>query len=283
MQRRVAFAYLAFFLVMGASAYSVIAVADAPEVRVEGETLETGSVVQVEGRQYTVSNLSVSGGGEGGSASYAGTLTYTNDSAVFTETIEHNATVEFRNASYLVRIPNASSPGSFRLVEQLDAEAILANDSAVDDQVYTDDDGTEFVRYENGETQPLAEYLPEPETAEFAVGDEIQYQGRTMTVAALTREAATLEYVSSRTVEIGLAQGENVTLGDTQYFANFHGDSDNVRVTLATTEAQYDTYVREVERQDYFHERMNGLWGVVILSGLAGASVVSLALLPIKG
>ena len=124
---------------------------------------------------------------------------------------------------------------------------------------------------------------PVPTLGEFAAGDEIQYQGRTMTVADLTRDAATLEYVASRTTEINLAQGENVTLGNTQYFANFHGDSDNVRVTLAPTEAQYDTYVREVERQDYFHERVNGLWGVVILSGLAGAFVVSLALMPIKG
>jgi len=74
-----------------------------------------------------------------------------------------------------------------------------------------------------------------------------------------------------------------ILLAGTQYFANFHGPGDNVRVTLAPTESQYDTYVREVEQKEYFHERMNGLWGVVILSGLAGAAIVSLTLMPVKG
>lgn len=292
MQRRVAFVYLAFFLVMGASAYSVIVVADAPEVSVEGRTLEEGSTFQVDGREYTVTNLELSGGesegegegghGGGGGASYAGTLEYTNDSAVFTETLAHNTTVEYRNGTYLVEIPNESDPGRFRLHEQLDPSAIVANDSDVEDAVYTAEDGTEFVRYENGTTQPLAAYLPEPRTVEFATGDTVAYQGRNTTVADVTREAVTLRYVDSRTVEFSLEQGGNVTLSGTRYFANFHGTGDDVRVTLAPAADQYDDYQRQVARSDYFDERMNGLWGVVILSGLAGAFIVSLALLPRK-
>lgn len=171
MQRRVATVYFLFFIVMAASAYSVIVVAEEPAVRIEGETYAENETFTLDGRQYTVTKaaLESSGGGGhggGGGASYAGTIAWTN--------------------------------------------------------------GTE-----------------------------------------------------QRTVSFG--EGDNVTLSGTTYLVHFRGEGDDVRVTLAPAETAYADYQRQLARQDYFHERMNGLWGVVILSVVTAMLLVGLAMLPRKG
>ena len=40
---------------------------------------------------------------------------------------------------------------------------------------------------------------------------------------------------------------------------------------------------QDLDRQDYFKERQNGLWGVTILSGFAAMFVIVLAYLPVRG
>ena len=56
------------------------------------------------------------------------------------------------------------------------------------------------------------------------------------------------------------------------------GGKDSVVLSTDT-----DAYQAQVERQDYYKERMNGLWGISILSGLAGVFVIGLAYLPTRG
>ena len=151
MQRRVAAIYLVFFLVMGASAYSVIAVAEQPAVDLEGQSYGQGDTLTVDGRQYTVSELSTgnASGGEGGGEASA-TLAWTNESARYTATLSNNTTVApirasfpgqrafytgtleegdtvtFNGSETTVSIPDVESPSNFSLVRDGNATATLA-------------------------------------------------------------------------------------------------------------------------------------------------------------
>jgi plastocyanin len=87
MQRRVATIYFVFFLVMGASAYSVIALADAPTMELEGEELSADDTLAVDNRVYTISTL------EADEGEVTGELTWTNESARFSESIANGTTL----------------------------------------------------------------------------------------------------------------------------------------------------------------------------------------------
>ena len=87
MQRRVATIYFVFFLVMGASAYSVIALADAPTMELEGEELSADQTFAIDNRVYTVSTL------EADEGEVTGELTWTNESARFSESVANGTTV----------------------------------------------------------------------------------------------------------------------------------------------------------------------------------------------
>lgn len=289
MQRRVAAIYFVFFLVLGAGAYTTMAFAETPTVEVPGETYSANESFTVEGQQYTVSSLSLasSGGGGhggGGGASYAGKLTYTNQSYRYTATLANNSTVNYQGSQYRVLIANDSDVNSFTLRQSHNVSNVLANDSAVYNETTTVDGEPHVTYRENNTNRPLSEYLPEPTTQEVNEGDEFQYQGNQTTVANVTTQEATLEWFAPRNESKELSEGSNVTLaGNTTYFAHFQGESGNVTVTLAQTDQAYDIYSNELAKQDAFHHRMNGLWGVLILSVLAAIIVISVALMPVKG
>ncbi|PSP99250.1 hypothetical protein BRC89_04815 [Halobacteriales archaeon QS_4_70_19] len=369
MQRRVAAIYLVFFVVMGASAYSVIATAHQPAIDVEGEALTQGDSITVDGTEYTVTSLEEqeAGGGDGhggggGGTTLAGTLSTTNDSVVFSASLSNgtalsptnstwqgkqgeytatiddgdtvsyngseqtvnvsagnfslvnqtgNATASFsvgdtfehrRNVTtvtgiengssatltwgdnYQVVIPNASNPDEFRALQRFNVSQRLRNDPDVENQTYQGEDGR-FVRYRNGTTQPLDEYLPAPGETTFAEGDALTYRAtedpsapaNETTVANVTSEEVELEWTGSRTETTELSEGANVTLGDQQYVAHFKNTS---TVLLSSDVSGYQDQIR---KQGYYHERMNGLWGVSILSGFGALLVVALAYLPTRG
>lgn len=369
MQRRVAAIYLVFFVVMGASAYSVIATAQQPAIDVEGEALAQGDSITVDGTEYTVTSLGEQEaggggghGGGGGGTTLVGTLSTTNDSAVFSATLSNgtalsptnstwqgkqgeytatlddgdtvtfngsqqtvnvstgnfslvnqagNTTASFsvgdtfryqRNVTtvtgiengssatltwgdnYEVVVPNASDPDEFRAVQRFNVSQRLRNDPDVENQTYQGDDGR-FVRYRNGTTQPLDEYLPEPAERTFAEGDTLTYRAaedlsapaNETTVANVTSEEVRLEWTGSRTETTELTEGANVTLGGQQYVVHFR---DANTVLLSPDVAGYQD---QVQTQEYYHERMNGLWGVSILSGFGALLVVGLAYLPTRG
>jgi hypothetical protein len=96
------------------------------------------------------------------------------------------------------------------------------------------------------------------------------------TVANVTRDGVVLEWTAPRTNVVEFTQGTNVTLNGQQFVAHFQDD----RVLLSPQLAEYQ---REIARQDYFHERENGLWGIVILSGVAAMFILVLAYLPVRG
>lgn len=286
MQRRVAAIYFVFFLVMGASAYSVIALAESPTVEVPGDTYSQGDSFTVNGQEFTVTNAALEeseggGHGGGGGASYTGTLTYTNTSYRFTATLENNSTVTYQNDSYRVLANNES--GSVTLRQEFNVSGILADDPAVFNSTTTIE-GERYVTYrENNTNQLLSEYLPAPDSQEFSTGDSLQYQGNETTVASVSASEVTLEWRGENTLTRELTEGSNVSLAGTQYFPHFSGEGDNVQVTIAESQEAYPVYQNELDRQDYFHERMNGLWGIVILAGVVAALIVGLAMMPVKG
>lgn len=249
MQRRAAAAYFLFFLVLGASAYSVLALAEQPPVDIEGETYSKGDSFSVDGRQYTVQELKAeqSGGGGGGhgggggeGTTFSGKLVWTNESAVSTATLKNGSSVSYEGGNYTVAIPNESQPSSFSL-------------------------------------QPSNNTTGGPK--QFSTGDQFQYEqeNATATVANITASQVKLEWTGPKQNTIELSEGQNVTLNGQQFVVHFKSGSE---VQISRDAGGYQDALR---RQAYFTERENGLKGVVILSGSAAVLLLGMAYLPRRG
>ena len=287
MQRRVAAIYLVFFVLLGTSAYSVLAVAEQPAVDVSGEAYTNGSEFSTGGQQYTVlvemEESEGDGHGGGGGASPVGELVYVDESARMTATWENGSVVTYQGDDYEVVLDADASLPTARLLESFDVSVRLEGDSAVYNTTTTID-GTEYVTYRSNDTNvPLEEYLPARTTHTFEVGDTVEYDGETTTLDAVGDSSATLAWTAPQQESIELSEGGNVTLADgNRYFAHFntHGE---LEVVIAGTAGSYGAYQNDLARQEYFHERQNGLWGVIILSGIAAFLIVSLAYMPVRG
>ncbi|WP_254839006.1 hypothetical protein [Natronomonas marina] len=264
MQRRWAAVCIAFFVVMAASAYSVMALAEAPTVDVEGEQYGDGDTLQANGTTYTVT---VSEG--------AGDLA-TNRTVENEETFANNTAIDYRNGSYNVSIEPGNDSESFTLVEEFDVTAVLEADSEVENSTFTRDDGTEVVVYRNGTTRPLEEYL-DPERVTFSEGDTIEHDNTTKTVANVTSSEVLVTWEGQEQTTVGLSEGKVFALGDTEYVATF---PDNSTVVLSTDVEGYDTYENNVE---YYQERTSGLMYVIIFSASSVFLIAALAFLPHRG
>lgn len=291
MQRRAAAAYFLFFLVISVAAYAYIGVAESQRPVVSDDldptaTLENESTFQTGGTTYTATNIHLSTGGGGGhggggGGSMVGTLTWTNESARYTATLSNGSTVTRSNTTYLVTTSNAT--GEVTLTEQFNVSAMLRADDSVENSL-AQQNGTDYVVYrENDSLEPLSEWLPEPETRTYTVGDSYDYQAdggtQSTTIVAVSDSEATLEWFAPKDREVELSEGGNVTLGGTTYFAHF---PNHHTVQLVSVD-QLDTYHEQLDRQDYFHERKNGLWGVSILSGIAAVLLLGMAYMPTRG
>ncbi|WP_135829963.1 hypothetical protein [Halorussus halobius] len=268
MQRRAATVYAVLFLVIAAGAYSLVGVADSPTIDLDGETYTENESLPVAGYEYTVASV---GDGEG-------TLTRVNESSVYTATLDNDTTVDLDDETYRVLIANTSDPDEFTLREEFDLGENVTN---------VTQDGTEYiVRNEsdgNRTLVPRSEYerqrFGEPDTRTYAENDTFDYQGNETTVTNVTADAAQLQYVAPATEETSLAEGGNVTLGpngEEAFVAHFPEEG---VVQLSTDLEGYDEQVEEIDR---FDERIAGLWGVAILSGLTLILLVGLAFLPNK-
>ncbi|WP_435063304.1 hypothetical protein [Halobaculum sp. EA56] len=290
MQRRAAAIYVAFFIVVGAASFSLIATASAPHLSFENpdHRLSQNDTFTVGDQEYTVSGITAEmegggGGGHGGGGQAhlvrSGTIEYTNESARYTVEWANGSTVTYDGQDWTVLTDNESD--TFTLRENLDREAILRNDSDVENETTTVD-GQVYVVERAGDNEsreliPADEYFPEPETREYAVGDEVEdVENTTATVASVTPEAATLEYFAPRTTEISVSNKANVTVGSTTYFAYF---PDNSTMVLTQDFETYEQYQEETAMQTTM---TNGLWGVTILSGLSAVLLLGMAYLPTR-
>jgi hypothetical protein len=117
-------------------------------------------------------------------------------------------------------------------------------------------------------------------TREFAEGDTFPYEGNDATVTNVTAAAVQLEWTGSKEQSVELGEGQNVTLANgQQYFAHFAGEEE-VKIVPS---GQYDDYAQTTDERHTFDERVNGLWGIVIVSFLSALTVLSTAYLPVRG
>ena len=265
MQRRWAAIYIAFFLVMAVSAYSVMAVAEEPGIDLDGEALSDGDTLEIDGTTYTFSV-------EDGEGSIA-----FNETVEQSEAFANNSAIEYRDGVYNVSIESAEEPEQFDLVEEFDVESILEGDENVENETVTREDGNEYVVYQNGTTQLLDEYLPDPDRETFGVGDTLEHDNVTKTVDAISSDEVTVVWEEDVESTLDIDEGKVVTLGDTEYVLTYL-DDDTVLVST-----DLDGYDEAQANIDYFDERLSGLLYVIIFSLGSGALLAAMAFLPHRG
>ena len=278
MQRRAAAVYFVLFILVGAGAYGFMQVGmSEPTVGLDGPTYAQGDELTVGDRTYTVDSIDTE---KGDVARYDGTveLVWFNESKRGTATLENGSTVTYEGDEYRVVAGN----GTFTLVEAQNVSAILADDPDVEDETVTRD-GEEFVVDSDDQSiQPLSEYLPEPDRIEFATGDDFEYEAEEITarVDSVSASGVGLSWEAPGNETVSVDAGANTTLNGVEYFAHFPGEN---RVKILRTDQHYGAYVGELGAIEYWHERQNGVWGVIILSFAAGVILVATAYLPVKG
>jgi len=157
---------------MGASAYSIVGVAQPPEMELPGEQLAVGDTLSLEGETYTVSSLDIEEGDHGGEATATGELVWTSEAAQFND--------QLANGTELSPVQLAVDG------QQARHTATIAPD--------------ETVRYEERPAQLRVTAAEETaalvnETgvrAELSVGDSLSYEGNTTTVAEISERGARL-------------------------------------------------------------------------------------------
>lgn len=213
-----------------------------------------------------------------------GTVTVTVDGqpipdATVTEITDTEATLSLGN-DYLVDIPNETSLSSAELIAQQNATRLLVLDTDVQNSFGTNPDGSEYVQYTNGTEVPPEQYLPDPEVNVIEVGDTLQYQGNETTVENITSERVLLTRMGSRTETVEFSEGSVTEVNGVSYLAHFPDDS-TLQLVENTTE-NYETYQAEQDSISKYNERKAGLWGVIILSTIAGVILLTVAYLPVK-
>lgn len=284
MQRRAAAIYVAVFLLVGGASYALVATAERPHVQFSDpeERLAQGDQFTVDGRQYTVASVTAeaaSGGGGhggGGGVTHAATLEWTNGSAPYTETWEHNATVTLDGQQRRVVVPDEDDPSTFTLENVQNRSAILQSDPKADNETVTRNGEEYVVVTENGTSRlvPADEYFPEPERTQYSEGQQINYKGNQTTVGNVTAGTVPITWNAPRTNQVELAHASNVTLNGQQYLVYF---PNNETVVL---ESDYGVYDRQVTQIAQFVETQNGLRGVAMLSGFVVALLTGMAYLP---
>ena len=261
MQRRAAAVSVAVFLLLAVGSYSLIGAAQQPGVSLEDPeySIAANETRTIGGTTYNFSEV--------GSESAA--ATWTNESARQTATLEQGQNITYEDGNYTVFVQNASDPTEFELreVQTVDQPTVEQNGTTY---VIVEEDGDRVL-------VPRDEYLPDQSVYRFQEGDQFDYQNNSTTVSAVENTSVTLEWVAPEQLSVEFSEGENTTIGETDYLAHFV-QQDNSSVLLLTT--NYDDYHSDREAQTYFQERMSGLWGVVILSGFAAALLAMLAYLP---
>jgi hypothetical protein len=285
MQRRAAAIYAVFFIVIGVASYSLIATATAPTLGFPDaeHRYAANDTFSVGDQQYIVDSVdaTVSGGGGGhggggGGVTHTAVFAWENQSDLYTETWENNSTVTYDDGDWRVLVPNASDPGEFTLQEEQNRTAILQDDPNADNETVTRDGEKYVVVEENDSTTlvPADEYFPAPDSQQFDEGQTIDYRGNETTIANVSTSGVVLEWNAPKTYTTDVSQEGNVTLGDETYLA-FFPNNDTVVLTQ-----DYQSYNEQSNAIDEHHERVNGFWGVSIVSIVTALLLVGFAYMP---
>jgi hypothetical protein len=165
---------------------------------------------------------------------------------------------------------------TFTLREVIDVSALLTDDPSVANMTLSAN-GTQYVRFQNDTVVPLDTYLPPVSTRNVSVGESFPYNGNATRVVRVNSSAATLAWRGTLTNTQELTEGQNVTIGGTTYLVHFQT---NNSVVLSQS---FTAYQEEQQQVTDFHNRLLGLWGVIIISLFAAILIVGLAYLPVRG
>lgn len=285
MQRRAVVVYVALFLLVGSASGALLVTAESPEVAFENPEFElsAGDTFEVDGQEYTVTEVTEaeSGGGGGGhgggGAETTVTATIERDRTVErSETWANESTVELDDEEWRVRTAGENST-SVTLVEVLDRQAILEEDPDADNAT-VERDGGEFVVVDEGEGDPRLvpadEYFPDPAERSYAVGDEFEYGDRTVTVDSIAADGAVLVWTASDPVTTELTHSSTATIGDTEFAVAI---PDGSTLALSTDIQGYEAQLARIDR---FGQQSDGLWRMVIISFLASGLLGTTAFMP---
>lgn len=266
MQRRAAAAYAVFLLVIALGAYAVIGVASPPTVAIEDadHTVADGGTFTVDGRTYTASI---------NPETERATISWTVQDVVYTASWEEEDTVAFQGTNYTVAIPDGQDPQVVELTEVRplpeDLETTEVND-------------TEYVvlEAENGgrELVPVDRYLDEThgpaETRTLRQGQTYDLRGNRTTLTAVENDSATLEWRAPGTESVRGSPGDTVELGGRTFVVHLTSGG------ALQLDRDVEAYERQLEAVDTYHERITGLWYVVVLGAISAAAIIGLAYLP---
>ncbi|WP_435362622.1 hypothetical protein [Haloarchaeobius sp. DYHT-AS-18] len=284
MQRRAAAAYVAIFLVLTVGAYAFITIAEAPEVGLENPdaTLKSGDTITVDGRQYNAAEVSASessggGHGGGGGVTYTAKLVWVNESATTSETWTNNTTVTYEDTTYRAFIENTSSPNEVTLRWEPGDQY---SPQWVDGTQYIDGDLDKPDR----QAVTVEEFIASSDNSSIQTrtlevsGETMTFKGNESTVTRAP-ETITFTWTSPTENEVSFGQNANVSLNGVAYAAHFPTDDS---VELKRGESAQQSLAASIETEHRFKERINGVWGVVLVGGTGLILLVAFAFLPRK-
>jgi hypothetical protein len=263
MQRRAAAVSVAVFVLLAAGSFTLMGAAQQPDLALENPeySITVEDEETIEGTTYHFTAVDAE----------SATAEWTNQSAQYTEEWSSGDTVVYEGDDYTVAVPNQSDPSYFELreVQTVDKPTVEQNGTTY---VVVKEDGDKTL-------VPRDEYLPTQTVYRFQEGDQIDRPNNdnATSVASVSDSAVTIQWFAPKTFEVSFSEGENTTVGGTNYLAHIETSGGQNALELTT---DYEDYHSDVDQRNYFHERMNGLWGVIIISGIAISLLVMLAFLP---
>lgn len=279
MQRRAAALWVAFFLVIGAASYTLVATAQEPGLSADGMELSGGDSFTVDGQEYTVASIETkTEGGDHGAPEETvreATIAWTVEDGTHQETWDNGSVIEFDGNNWTVTVESSEDPASFTLTEKQNRTAMLEDDPNADDETVTHEGEEHVVVEEDGEEKlvPAEEYF-DPETREYQEGETVDHEGNETTFTDVSNESVTLEWTAPKDHEATIGNLENVTLNGQKHFAYFPSDDS---VLLST---DFDALSSWQGESQTHQTHVNGLWGVSILSFAGAALLLMLAFLP---
>jgi hypothetical protein len=275
MQRRAVAVYAAFFLIIAAGSYTLLATAEEPTIALEDADyqLSENETFTVGGQEYTATSIE-----EGDNGGGSGSLEWTESDVEMTETWANESTVEIDDTEWTVRIGgNAENATSFTFQEVVDRQAILESDpNAANETV--ESGGQEYVVVETGGDEELVavdEYFPAPTTVQYSTGESFAYNNQTVTVDEIGMNGVTVSWTEDQTNTNDLSHEGTTELADGNgYLVFFPGDG---TVMLTQDTSSYDA---QVESQQQFSERTTGLRYVIFTTVLFAFSLIAFGFLP---
>jgi len=221
MQRRAVAVSVAFFVLIAAASYTLIATAEEPTITLEDPDYELseGESFTVGGEAYTVTGIEETEDEDDGTMTFAGSIEWVEEDVETSEMWEDGDTVaiggtvssmgeeievteawadgeivEVDGTDWEVQIDDDDEPTSFTLVEVLDRQAIIDADPNATEIV--EEDGEEFVVVEEDgeEEQVEADEYFDPETQSYSEGDLLRYNDQTVMVTDVTADDVTLSW-----------------------------------------------------------------------------------------